>query len=432
MLKKILGNKVVLKKFLVTILVFLVYRIGCMLTIPGVDSSAIGLDYFSPFGLLNLLGGGSLSKFSLFALGVSPYITSGIIVQLLASSEIIPKLNDWQKDGEKGLKKLEKVTRCLTLLLAILNGIALVYSFNNTYGIMESTTIWNYIFVVTMLVAGTMIVTWLGDCISLHGIGNGISMIIFAGIVSSLPTTVYANFVNLVFASSEQSQIIQGVIHFIIFILIYLVLILCTVAMEGAERHIPIQTRSGLNDKGSNMSFLPIKMNPAGVMPVIFAQTLLTTPAMYMSFINYDLYEKMNEFCSLNTWTGIVTFAILILLFTYIYSSIVFDPEEIAENFKKNGTYILGIRQGKDTEKYINKAVKKSLLLGALSLTVLGALPYVLSMFATVMDTSSLGGNSIVIMVGVALETLQVLSTIQYENKYDRLGFIGNKRKVGA
>lgn len=427
MVKNVLKNKVVLKKIAVTLLVLVVYRIGCMLTVPGIDSSLIGLDSFSPFALMNLLGGGSLSKFSIFALGVSPYITAGIIVQLLAASELVPPLYDWMKNGEQGKRKIEKVTRATTLLLAILNGIALVYAFNNSYGIMGSTTIMNYIFVVAMLVAGTMIVTWLGDCISLHGIGNGISLLIFAGIVSEIPSTFYKNFGNLVLVADTQEMVVQGVIHFIIFVLIYLALILGVVVIEGAERHIPTQNSSGVMANGSNMSFLPIKLNPAGVMPVIFAQTLLTTPAMYISFINYDLYEKMSAFCSLGTWTGIITYAILIFAFTYIYTGIVFDPEEIAENLKKGGNYILGVRAGKDTEKYIKTASNRALVIGALGIMALGTLPYVLGMFATVMDTTSLGGNGIVISVGVALETLEMISTIQYENKYESLKMFGNK-----
>lgn len=423
---KTLKNKVVLKKLLITLFIFLVYRIGCMLTVPGIDADAINLDMYSPFGLMNMLGGESLKNFSLFALGVSPYITAGIIVQMLAGAEVVPIWYDWQKEGEKGKRKLEKATRALALVLALIQGGSLVYGFNNQYGIMESTTIKNYVFVTLMLVVGTMIVTWLGDCIELHGIGNGISMVIFAGIISGLPSTIYSNFGNLVLAAIGTDQVAQGVIHFIIFLLIYLVLILGVIIIEGAERRLAIQNSKGFNN-GTNNSFLPVKLNPSGVMPVIFAQTIITTPQMIMSFINYDWYEKMSEFLSFNRWTGITVYALLIFLFSFVYTEFVFDAEDVADNLKKNGSFIPTIRPGKDTEKYIRYVLKNTVIIGAIGITVIGILPYVLNMFTTVMNTDSLGGNGIIICVGVALEGIALLEQVQSNNKYKSLGF-GSKK----
>lgn len=419
---RILKNKVVLKKILFTMFIFFVYRFGCALTVPGVDSDVIELGIYSPFALMNLMGGGSLKNFSIFALGVSPYITAGIIIQMLAGAEVIPILFDWSKEGEKGKKKLERVTRVLALVLAVVQGASLVYGFNTTYGIMESTTFANFVFVTLMLVAGTMIVTWLGDCIELYGVGNGISMIIFAGIVSSIPTTIYQNFGNLVLAAEGTSQVTQGILHFLAFLAIYIVLIVGVIIVEGAERRVPIQNSKGFQN-GSNNSFLPVKLNPAGVMPVIFAQTLITTPQMLMSFISYSTYESMSEFLSFNKWSGIAVYAILIFLFSFIYTDIVFDAESISEEFKKNGSYIPTVRPGKDTEKYIKYVLKKTIIIGAVGITVIATLPYLLGMFATTMNTDALGGNGIIICVGVALEVLALLDQVQTDNKYKSLGF---------
>lgn len=418
-IKDFIKNKEIRKRILFTLLVFAIYRYGCTLTVPGVDKSTYSITSDSMFAIMNMMGGGALSRFSVFALGVSPYITAGIIIQLLAM-DIVPCLSDWRKDGERGRKKTEQVTRYLTLVLAIVQGISITYGFDKQYGILgANATIRTYIFIVTMLVTGTMLITWLGDQITLHGIGNGMSMLIFAGIVSELPSTFFGNFYNTVMRAIGTDSLTQGIIHFAGFVILYLLLIFVITFVECGEKRIPIKNSTSSFNDGSNMSYFPIKVNPAGVIPVIFAQSLITAPQIIISFFNQSLYQKLATKLALNTPLGLGLYAFLTFVFTFIYTDMMMDPDEVSENLKKSGTFFLNVRPGKDTAKYLHNVCYRTCLIGAIVLTVIAALPYVLAMFATVTSTTALGGTGIIVCVGVALETLEALKTMQIEHKYE-------------
>lgn len=221
---KILANREVRKRILFTLAVFVIYRYGCLLTIPGIDKEALSISSDSVFSIMNLLGGGALANFSVFALGVSPYITSSIIIQLL-SMDVVPAFSDWREEGERGRKKTERATRYLALVLAVIQGWSITYGFNVQYQILPDATCKTYIFIITVLAAGTMLITWLGDQITLKGIGNGMSMLIFAGIIAELPSKFFSNYSVTVLLGRENGQLAQGIFHFALFVLIYLFLI---------------------------------------------------------------------------------------------------------------------------------------------------------------------------------------------------------------
>lgn len=419
--KEILKNKEVQKKLLFTILIFAVYRYGCTLTVPGINKESVKISTDSVFAIMNLIGGGALNNFSIFALGVGPFITASIIVELMAG--VIPYLEDIKEEGEKGRKKIERISRFLALFLAIIQGWSIVYGFNAQYHIMTDTGILSYAFIITILVGGTMAVSWLADMITVHGIGNGMSMLIFAGIVSSLPNTFYGNFSRAVLDSAETGQLAQGIFHFICFVLIYLALILGVVVIESAEKRIHIMSSNGRMSNGSTSSFMPVKLNSAGVIPIIFAQSIITVPQMIVSFANYDVYQKMNAFLSFGSATGIAVYGVLTFLMAFFYTSVVLDTEEISERFKKEGFFIPNIRPGKDTEKYLNIVINRTTLIGAVFITVMAVLPYVLALFSTVTSTAALGGTGVIVAVGVLIETMANLESIQTENKYNTAWF---------
>lgn len=419
--KEILKNKEVQKKLLFTILIFAVYRYGCTLTVPGINKESVKISTDSVFAIMNLIGGGALNNFSIFALGVGPFITASIIVELMAG--VIPYLEDIKEEGEKGRKKIERISRFLALFLAIIQGWSIVYGFNAQYHIMTDTGILSYAFIITILVGGTMAVSWLADMITVHGIGNGMSMLIFAGIVSSLPNTFYGNFSRAVLGSAETGQLAQGIFHFICFVLIYLALILGVVVIESAEKRIHIMSSNGRMSNGSTSSFMPVKLNSAGVIPIIFAQSIITVPQMIVSFANYDVYQKMNAFLSFGSATGIAVYGVLTFLMAFFYTSVVLDTEEISERFKKEGFFIPNIRPGKDTEKYLNIVINRTTLIGAVFITVMAVLPYVLALFSTVTSTAALGGTGVIVAVGVLIETMTNLESIQTESKYNTAWF---------
>lgn len=418
-LKNLIKNKEVRKRVYFTLLIFAIYRYGCLLTLPGIDKSAVSISSDSVFSIMNLLGGGALSNFSVFALGVGPYITASIIIQLL-SMDVIPAFSDWRNEGEKGKKKTERATRYLGVLIAIMQGWSITYAFDKQYSILGSdVTYRTYIFVISMLVAGTMLITWLADQITIKGIGNGMSMIIFAGIVAELPSKFYSNFARTVLIASGADQVRQGIIHFTGFVLIYLFLIFMVTLIESAERRIHIQNSTATFANGSNNSYLPIKLNPAGVIPVIFAQSLLTAPQVIASFFNYSTYTKMNSALSLSSNLGLGLYALLTFLFTFVYTSMMMNTEDMANNLKKQGSYIPNVRPGKDTENYLKLYIKRTTLIGALALTAIAALPYILANFATVTSTTALGGTGIIVCVGVAVETIYFMEAMQTEHKYN-------------
>lgn len=414
----LLKNKEVRKKMLFTFFIFIIYRYGCSLTIPGIDKETFSITSDSIFAIMNMMGGGSLSRFSVFALGVSPYITASIIIQLLAM-DIVPSFSDWKNEGEKGRKKTDRATRYLALILAIVQGWSITYGFDKQYGILgDGATYRTYVFVIATLVAGTMLLIWLADMITLKGIGNGLSMLIFAGIVSELPATFYGNFANTVLAAEGTSQLTQGIIHFVGFAVLYLLLIFFVTIIECGEKRITIQNSQSIGYTGTTVSYLPIKVNPAGVIPVIFAQSLITAPQVIISFFNTDLYKTLSDNLSLTSFGGLALYGGLTFLFTFFYTDMIMDSDDLSDNLKKQNSFIPGIRPGKDTSKYLHAKISQTAFIGGLFITLLAVLPYALAHFATVTSTTALGGTGIIVCVGVVLETLNTIQSVQIDNKY--------------
>ena len=443
----IFKNKEVLNRIVFTIVILLVFRIGAAVTGPGVTAGKglqDALSGNSALSMLNLLGGGGLQNFSIFALGVSPYITSQIIVQLL-SMDVLPALSELRKQGEAGRKKSEMATRYLTLMLGAIQayGIIKMFQAQPDSVTLADDSFWGIAYIVLVMVAGSMLCMWLGDQITKKGIGNGISMIIFAGIVSGLPNQIIGAFNTWVTTSQGKpvtsgDGMIAGVFKFVLYIICFVLIIAFVAYMEMAKRKIPVQSagRSGGNNpKMAKASFLPIKLNSAGVIPVIFASSIMMTPTIIASFVSEDaasaswlgifdsatLYQMPGPNGS--TWGmpwGLIIYIVLIILFSFFYSQMQINPSQLAENFQKNGSYIPGVRPGTETERYIKKVVNRVTFVGSLSLAFIAALPVVLTMTVFQANSSlAFGGTGLIIAVGCATELKSQVSGLIAGKAYD-------------
>lgn len=401
-------NKEIRKKIFFTLAMLLIYRIGSSIPVPGIDAATLAkqISDNSILSMMNLLGGGALEKMSIFAMGVSPYITGSIIIQLL-SMDVIPSLTEWAKSGQTGRQKIEKTTRYLGVVLAFVQAFSLVYGFDKQYAILESSALSTYLYVATILCAGTMFLVWIGDRISMKGIGNGISIIIFAGIVSNMPTQ-FAQIYSILVGGTSNGEVFNGVLQFVLYCLIYLAIVVFVVIMETAVRKIPIQYTNSISNRGgkSDVTFLPFKINSASVIPVIFALSIMTAPQIVISFFNTDLYQKLQNYLSLTKPFGLALYAVLTILFTFFYTDLQVDPDTVADNLKKSDAYIPGIRPGQDTKKYLHKVLNRITVLGALGLTLVAVIPYLLPMFTSIPASSAIGGTGIIIVVGVVRETI--------------------------
>lgn len=419
----IFTNKEIVNRIFFVLMILFVFRIGAAITVPGVTVQDVDFQTNNALSLLNLLGGGALQSFSVFALGVSPYITSSIIVQLLGM-DVLPALTELSKQGQTGRKKMEMTTRYLTLLLGAVQAYGIVRTMETSSFItLADTSFYSYAYIVTVLVAGGMLVMWLGDQITTKGIGNGISVIIFAGIVRSLPLQIqgaYDRWVALT-VGLDVSVLLQGIFQFSIYVLSFILIIAFVTFIESSKRKIPVQNagKSG-SAQYSKASFLPIKINSAGVIPVIFASSIMLAPSVIVSFIsganpNADWLDIFNSSATVTMpwfneqtfefpW-GLIIYLVLTVLFTFFYSNLQINPQRMAENFQKNGSYIPGIRPGIETERYVTKVLNRVTVLGASALAFIAALPIVLVLLEVVPDQSlALGGTGLIIVVGVALE----------------------------
>ena len=444
---EVFKNKEVVNRIFFTIMILFVFRIGAAITVPGIDVSQLSdqlNNSNSILSIMNLLGGGALSNFSVFALGVSPYITAQIIIQLL-SMDVLPALTELTKQGQYGRKKTEMATRYLTLMLGAVQGYGIIQTAKNVSWItitMEDTFL-TYAYIVTVLIAGTMLVMWLGDQITDKGVGNGISVIIFAGIIVSLPSQITTAFQKWILASWSlgSNEASLGVFRFILYILALVAIIAFVTFIELSKRKIPVQhaSRSGGSEKMNRASFLPIKVNSAGVIPVIFASSILTAPSIIASFISTDAasaswldifnYQKMTDMGNgVSMPWGLIIYIVLVFAFTFFYSNLQINPERMADDFKKNGSYIPGIRPGIETERYVRKVLNRVTLIGALSLCFISALPVVLTLSGAFGDDSSLaiGGTGLIIVVGVALEISNQIKGLVAGKSYDEVMGGGN------
>lgn len=437
----IFRNKDIRDRILFTLGIILIFRIGASISVPGVTISNEAMDTNNVLALMNLMGGGALQNFSLFALGVSPYITSSIIIQLL-SMDVLPVFTELSKQGQTGRKKIEMATRYLTLVLGAVQAYGITVTMQNSESItLNDTSIWGYIKICIFLIAGSMLVMWMADQITTKGIGNGVSMIIFIGIIASLPNQIYSAlsyFFGSELQTGDEALIIRGAIKVLIYIIAYLVIVLFVAFVEKSIRKVPVQHSNkggALNAKVNNTSFLPIKINSAGVIPVIFASSLMMAPAVIVGFCVSETNATIDNILKVFTnsaltempwfndqvwympW-GLIIYIILTFAFSFFYSNLTINPERLAEDFQKSGSYIPGIRPGNETERYIQKVLNRVTFIGATALTLIAALPVVLTLCNVVPQSLALGGTGMIIVVGVALETMSQIDGLLASNEH--------------
>ncbi len=452
----ILKNKEIMNRILFTVLILFIFRIGAQITVPGVKVSGFD-DYLnsgSALSLMNLLGGGTLQTFSIFALGVSPYITAQIIVQLL-STDVLPALSELRRQGQYGRRKMEYATRYLTLLLGAVQAYGIIKTIENssdsgvTFELMNQLSAngnaWmGYLYIIIVMLAGSMLVMWLGDQISVKGIGNGISMIIFAGIVCSLPNQFAHAFTTYISSTggAPDSLVIAGVFKFILYVVAYLVIIAFVTFIELSQRKIPIQHSGkggGQTQSMARASFLPIKINSAGVIPVIFASSLLMAPSVIAAFVSSEGANagwlkifSTSELYDMGSWKmpwGLIIYIVLVVAFTFFYANLQIDPQQMAENFQKNGSYIPGVKPGIETERYIRRVLNRVTFIGAMALVLIAALPPILTMSGVFGGDSSLvmGGTGMIIVVGVCLELNNQIDGLLAGKSFDEVVASGGR-----
>lgn len=411
------------RKVVFTLGILFVFRLGAGIVIPYIDTSAITSAATSSgiFGIMNMLGGGTLEKFSLFSLGVSPYITSSIIIELL-SMDLVPVLTQWNKEGNTGKKKKDKVTRVLTLALAIIQGGSLTYAFDKGYSILASSSIWTYVYVVVVMAAGSMFTMWLGDQITIKGVGNGTSLLIFTGIVANLPNSFISSFKSMVTFSSTYKTA-TSLAWYILFVLVYLAIVVFVVFEEGAIRKIPIiyatNTQTVMHTKESTN--LPIKINSSSVIPVIFAASVLAAPRTIISFMKSTSTTQMiDNILNYQKPIGFVLYIVMIILFTFFYSNLQIDAKKISEDLKKSGGAIPGVRTGDDTKKYIGTVLNRVTVVGSLFLAIIASIPIIAPEIwkMTSNNALSLGGTGLIIVTGVALETVRAIKSMLTRREY--------------
>ena len=402
-------NKDIRHRIYFTLFVLFIFKLGTTIVVPGINKAQLGLSTLKYFELLNVMGGGALEQFSIFALGVSPYITASFIIQLL-QMDIIPYLADLGKQGHTGQVKLNKITRYVGILMAFIQG----YMFS--FAIIDGGTFVEYLKFALVLTAGTALLLWLGDQMTQKGIGNGTSMIIMAGILMTLPNM----FISAYQAFMNGSTTI-GIIKFVIYVLLYIFIVLAVVYEQNAERRIPIQYANKSTTVGGRQSYIPLRLNSAGVIPVIFASALLQVPAFIAQFIKVDALVTFTEkWLSLTSVTGFILYILLIFGFSYFYTYAQLKPKDMASNLQKNGGYIPGVRPGEATEKHIKKVINRITFVGAIALAVIAALPTIFVWVTGLGSQIALGGTGLLIVVGVALETYKQLESLLLSRNYSK------------
>ncbi len=408
-------NKDLRVRILFTLGALLIFVVGTGIQVPGTADVTGSLGFLE---LINVMGGGALKQFSIFALGVMPYITASIMVELL-QMDIIPYFSELKKQGPVGRQKLNQITRYMGIIFAFIEGFAFAFAF---LGSGKSTL--DYMYVATVMTAGTAFLLWLGDQITQKGIGNGISLIIMAGIISTLPSMFVTAFKELILESSVSLPL--GILSFVGFVIIYFLIIIGVIFVENSERKIAIQYANKTTSAfGANQSYMPIRINSAGVVPVIFASSLLAIPATIAQFAkNTGFTNFVNKYLNYTTPVGFLIFVVLIYFFAYFYTFLQLKPDELAKNLQENGGFIPGVRPGKDTEKHISNILSKLTIVGGLFLVIISGLPIVFSNVTKLPSSITIGGTSLLIVVGVALETYKQLEgslvTRTYKKGYSR------------
>jgi len=427
--------KEIRSRIIYTLLMLVVVRIGTQLPIPGVNGNYFS-QWFSgnsgsAFGFFDAITGGSFEKMSVFALNITPYITSSIIIQLLTIA--IPKLEELQKDGEEGRKKMTAITRYLTVALALMESLAMAIGFGKSGLLLEYNAL-NIITAVVTLTAGSTVIMWIGERITENGVGNGISIVLTINIISRIPQDLTLLFEQFV----KGKEIAFQVLNLAIIIAIIIAVTVLTVTLQGAERRIPVQYSrkvQGRKQIGGQSSYIPLKVNTAGVIPIIFAQSLFMFPLIIMQLLGKSggngiggtILKMLNQsnWCDFNEpiySIGLIVYIVLVIAFAYFYTSITFNPLEIADNMKKQGGFIPGIRPGKPTSDYLTKILNYIIFIGAVGLVIVAVIPI---FFEGAFNASiSFGGTSLIIIVGVIIETLKQIESRMLVRNYK--GFLND------
>lgn len=440
-IRNALKVKDIRERILFTLLCLAVVRLGSQLPIPGIDRSRISefLNQITQLSFLNAITGGSFEQLSIFALSITPYITSSIIMQLLTIA--IPRLEEIQKEGEEGRKKIATATRYVTVALALIESIAMAIGFGRS-GYLENYSVLSVIVITLTLTAGSAFLMWIGEKITDKGVGNGISIILLVNIVSRMPSDIINLFRTYVIGGTT---VINKVIAAILIVVVIVALTVYIIVLNDAIRKIPVQYAQKLQGRrlvGGSGSNIPLKVNTGGVMPIIFASSILQTPIIICRFLGIQpksgagatLGEKIlkvlnqQAWCNFTSWgeakytLGLVLYVVMIIFFAYFYTSITFNPLEIANNMKKSGGFIPGIRPGRPTSDYLNKVLNSIIFIGACGLTVAALVPIICSgVFGA---DVSFGGTSLIIVVGVILETMKQVESMMLERHYK--GFLND------
>lgn len=415
-------------RILFTLFILLIYRIGSFIPVPGVNkevlknNDALGADLF---GLLNTFSGGALFQFSIFAIGITPYITASIIVQLL-SMDVIPKFAEWAKEGENGKRKLAQITRYGTVILGLVQGFATAIGFNRMYSMemIPGATFADYVVIAIILTAGTSFLMWLGEQITERGIGNGISILIFAAIVAGIPGHIMTIYEDQFVGASDQ--LFLNIAKVLLILLAIIAIIVGVIFIQQGIRKIPVQYAKrvvGRKMYGGQSTHIPMKVNGAGVIPVIFAVSLIMFPITIANFWQGQTWANwVIANMNYDRPLGMVLYVLLIIGFTFFYTFVQINPVQMADQMKKNGGYIPGIRPGKPTSAYLTRVMSRITLTGALFLAVISVLPVFFGALADLPRTVQLGGTSLLIVVGVALDTMKQIESQLIKRHYK--GFI--------
>ena len=410
------ANKELKERIVYTFIMFIIFRLGVHIPVPGVNASVIESIFTSGnlFGFLDLFSGGALSKFSIFAMSITPYINAQIIMQMLVA--VIPALEELRKDGQEGFKKIQKITRYGTIFLGFVQAFGISYGLRANNALVDNS--WLFLFVVCIvLTAGTCLLMWIGERITEHGIGNGISLIIFCGIVARFPEAMQTIVEYLQVGTITPLQAL-------LFGLIALAMIAVVIEVNEGQRRIPVQYAKrviGRKMYGGHNTFLPLKVNQAGVIPIIFASSILMLPVTLAQFIHVEWVQNVAKFFSWGTWANTVLYAILIVMFTYFYTAITVNVKDLSDNMKKYGGFIPGIRPGEPTMRYVDKVLTRITFTGSIFLAFIAILPNFIGNITNIQGVY-FGGTALLIIVGVALDTMRQAQSLMVTRNYQ--GFI--------
>lgn len=421
----VIKNRELRDKLIVLLVCLGIYKLGVHVYVPGIDREALDVMVNSSgvLGLMNTFTGGALHNFSIFAVGIMPYITASIIVQLLQLGGI-NKITEWSYEGVVGQDKIKRLTYVLALVFALIQSFGLTMSFSKMYGILKNDSFWGYLLVAFILTLGTVVLIILGEIIEKKGIGRGISMIILGGIVMMLPET----FTQLVLMKYDTgSEQFLSIVTIGLIVLFLVAIMIVVIYIEGAIRKVPIQRATGgqFGKISMDKNYLPIKLNSAGVIPVIFASALYMLPNTISQFIDSTSIKSfVNNYLSYNSYLGIVLYAVLIILFTYFYAFVQIDPERVSKNLHETGRYIPSIRPGKNTQEYLTRVLVRVTLVGSLFLALVSTIPLVLGKIVSLPEGIIFGGTSIIIIVSVGVDFVQRVVVATQKSRYRR--FIKN------